>query len=154
MKMILENLESCGSEGWFSVLTSPAGPEPQAGEEFSFSLTSTGLNLGSSSCTGLLNAAFREKVVSKMERHRNTGEILVALEGESVICMAPPGKVSAASVRAFAFPQGTVLAMNSGTWHWIPFPLDKSGARFLVIFQDRTGDDDLEIQDLDKNIVL
>jgi len=85
-----------------------------------------------------------------MERHLDTGEILTSLRGDCILCAAPPGELKPEKIRAFSLKEGQAVVLQPGAWHWIPFPVKKEGARILVIFQDRTGEDDLEIRELDR----
>jgi ureidoglycolate hydrolase len=151
MKLNVEKLEKQTAGNWYRVLTKGDGDTGDK-KDFLFNITSSGLNLGNSSCTGLLTAFFREERVTQMERHLETEEILVALDGDSIVCLAPPGDLQSSAVRAFSLPQGKAVVMGAGTWHWIPFPQNKSEARFLVIFKDQTGEDDLEIRELEDNV--
>ena len=143
-------LKSSGGEDWYRLLSPEAVPEPGGEEEFTFSLSSENLNLGGRSCTGLLKAAFRPGSLSRMERHLDTGEILTVLQGDCVLCAAPPGELKPEKIRAFLLKEGQAVVLQPGAWHWIPFPLKKVGARILVVFQDRTGEEDLEIRELDR----
>lgn len=106
--------------------------------------------------TGFLVCRKREGVVNSLERHVRTPEILVALEGDSMICMARPESVSGTDqierIQAFYVRQGEALVMHAGTWHWIPIPVDREESKFLVIFASGTEAEDLEVRDLSDTI--
>ena len=60
--------------------------------------------------TGILVCRKREGLIKSLERHTRTPEILVALEGNSLICMAKPesivGADRIAGIQAFYVRQG------------------------------------------------
>ncbi len=121
-----------------------------AGDDFTWTGTSEGFAIGGAGCSGMLLCRPREMVVEKMEHHVGTVEILVAVQQDYVLCVAPRHTPAPEmdKVKAFKVKQGTVLMMDPGCWHWILFPLTEKMARVLVIFKDKTGDEDLVFADL------
>jgi len=91
MKLNIEKLENQAAVNWYRVFTREERDDTEDKKDFLFNITSLGLNLGNSSCTGLLTAFFREERVTQIEKHLKAEEILVALDGDSIVCMAPPG---------------------------------------------------------------
>jgi len=64
----------------------------------------------------------------RMYRHDTHTQVLLALNGPSVIAVAPadvdptsPG--GAAAIRAFRLETLDAVVLHRGTWHWGPFPL-------------------------------
>lgn len=89
--------------------------------------------------------------VAKMERHLKTPEMLSAVDGDVIVCVAPPQEAPGGAfkdLRAIALRKGQSIVMAKGAWHWIPFPTGKANALVLVVFQTGTGDEDLYISDL------
>jgi ureidoglycolate hydrolase len=105
--------------------------------------------------SGLLQGYQREMVKS-MERHLNTPEIMVALKGKSVICVAKPSKNSneIEGVRAFLLEQGDAFALHKGTWHYVPFATTDVGCKFLILFADQTEERDLKVKDLPEKVKI
>jgi ureidoglycolate lyase len=99
--------------------------------------------------SGILVGRKRDAIVSQLERHIDTPEILTSLSGDSVIALAKSGDSAPdfSSLKAFRISQGQSFVMDSGTWHWIPFPV-KDETRFLVLFAKGTEENDLEIAEL------
>ena len=67
-------------------------------------------------------------VCDRMYRHDTHTQVLLALDGPSVIAVAPAAITFAApvdleSVRAFLLHPLDALVLHRGTWHWGPFPL-------------------------------
>lgn len=121
-------------------------------EEFSWADGCGDLDLFTPSCTGQLNCRYRERDLRKMERHMKTPEIMVALEGDSLICVASASEDAPQkeSIRCFRVKQGSALLMDKAVWHWIPYPEQEPGSKFLVLFRDGTGADDLNFHELEE----
>jgi hypothetical protein len=138
-------------------LTPAMGVHPGSGQEFSFGLVMDDLELPAPLCAGRLECASRPMVVTRMERHLRTPELLSAVDGDAVLCVAPPqepkeGRLE--GMRALKIRQGQSVLLATGAWHWIPFPAG-SGAgscQFLVVFRSGTGDEDLQIIDLAESV--
>lgn len=114
------------------------------------------LAMGKAVSTGVLVNRRRPLVVKSLERHARTAEILVALEGDSVFCVArpsPSGK-SIAGLKAFRVRRGEALALKPGTWHWVPFPVEGATSTFLVVFASGTEAKDMDVKDLPKPVRL
>ena len=108
----------------------------------------------SPSCTGQLNCRYRDKILKKVERHLQTHELMVALKGDSLICVASASldAPEEKDIHCFAVKEGTVLMMDKAVWHWIPYPLQEPGSEFLVLFRDGTGADDLNFHELKEKL--
>lgn len=127
-------------------------------EEFVYWGKVTELMLSNKVSTGVLVCHARDRIVEKLERHLRTPEILVALKGDGVVCMAKPesetGTDRIEGIAAFIVRQGEAFVMTAATWHWIPFPFDGREVKFLVVFASGTEDDDLEIKKLDEAVTI
>ena len=127
--------------------------EPMAdNEEFAYWGKITELAMTEKVSTGFLVCQKREGLVKNLERHTTTPEIMVALEGDSLVCMAKPESIVGADrierIQVFHVRQGQAFVMHTGTWHWIPFPVDSEESKFLIIFASGTENADLEIREL------
>jgi ureidoglycolate hydrolase len=127
-------------------------------EEFIYWGKVSELVMGERISTGVLICRNRARIVSKLERHVLTPEILVAVSGDSLICVAKPssgdGGEPIEGIQVFRIRQGDAFVMAAGTWHWIPFPADREQAKYLVIFASGTEDEDLEVRELDAPISI
>ncbi len=116
--------------------------------------------VGEISCDGLLSTGYlvghkRAFSTDKLERHMNTPEVLVALDGDALILAALPDEQgNVENVSAFHIKQGEAVVLDKAAWHWTPFPTEKDYCVFLVIFKDNTESDDLDIRELDTPIVI
>ena len=141
--------EALAGIGW--LLTEKHESQPHSDEGFSYRDVVGDLQLDAPLSSGLLECYPRRLCLDRMERHHKTREILVALEGEAAIGLAPPQDKSSGSldgVVALRMLAGQSIILEVGAWHWIPFPTTSQTARFQVIFRSETGRDDLDIYDL------
>ncbi len=125
-----------------------AGPGP--GESHTYVETNIDLKIEAPCSSGALECAPRPKTLARMERHLATREILIALEGESIVCVAPPQESrdgDLTGITAVRVRSGQGFIMEVGAWHWIPFPTGKTPARYMVIFRSGTGKSDLHFHD-------
>lgn len=156
MGINVQPLTAKGFEPYGSIISGSAGQPLVDNEEITYWGKIALVNMPNNISTGILFAHDREHIITKMERHMRTSEILVAMEGDSVICLAVPSSHEAeiTNIAAFNLKKGDAVALQKGTWHWSPFPWESEGAKFLVIFANDTESNDLEIREIDKSIVI
>ncbi|HUY22156.1 MAG TPA: ureidoglycolate lyase [Acidimicrobiales bacterium] len=75
-------------------------------------------------------------VCDRMYRHDTHTQVLMTLNGPSVIAVAPADTdlstpAGLAAVRAFRLETQDAVVLHRGTWHWGPFPL---GADPVLLF--------------------
>jgi ureidoglycolate hydrolase len=135
------------------ILAPLPGRKPDA-DEAVFSFTSAALprDLPDYAMIANLVCKPREFSVRKLERHTDTPEMLAALDGDSLLCVAPssadPATCGPEGITAFRINRGQAVLLGPGTWHWIPFPLLDKPSLFLLMLRNETGENDLEIVDL------
>ena len=91
-----------------------------------------------------LTAKSRALCLKELERHTQTPEILVLLEGSCFLPVASAGELASEKIRVFRMKPGDAVQLDAGTWHWIPFP-QQGTSRFMVIYKNGTAQNDLEI---------
>lgn len=86
--------------------------------------------------------------VGMLERHIKTPEILVPIEGDFILPVAPARSLQdpaeapeAASVEAFLVHSDQAVVMDVGVWHTAPIPVGKETS-FFVIFRKETTKQD------------
>lgn len=154
--MKIQALEQEAFAEFGEILSMDDVPSVDSANEFAFHDTAQGIRLASHCCTGVLSCRNRPRKVVKMERHHESSEVIVALDGDVVMVMAPSDDEleNNTRVRSFLIKQGQAIVMKPNTWHWIPFPVDKQDVHALVLFKDATGANDLHFRDLTVPIVL
>jgi ureidoglycolate lyase len=151
-KLTVVELTPESFRGYGSVLSVTPGTPMADSEEITYWGKVAELEMGPRVSTGYLSCKPRPGVLKQLERHLRTPEILVALRGDSLVCMAKPsasGSKVIDGLQAFHVRQGQAFAMAPGTWHTAGFPTGKTEAMFLVAFTAGTEGADLEFTDLD-----
>jgi len=138
--------------GYGSVLSTGPGAPMADSQEITYWGKVAELEMGTRVSTGYMLCKPRAGVLQQLERHLRTPEILVALRGDSLVCMArpsAPGSAAISGVQAFHVRQGQAFVMAPGTWHWAAFPTGRAEALFLVVFASGTESTDLEFARLE-----
>ncbi len=151
MKLKSQEASAQSLEGVGLFITPATGKAPEAGQEFTYELAAPMLGMPAGLCAGRLECAPRPMKVARLERHLKTPELLSAVDGDAVVCVAPPqdpkgGALS--GLRAVLLRKGQSMVLATGAWHWIPYPTGSANVLFLVVFRAGTGDDDLHFCDL------
>lgn len=139
------------------VLSKEDGEPLAKNEELTYWGKVSCFGMSESVSTGILYNHKRDPIIKKFERHVKTPEVLVALEGDSIICLAKstcnPDK-DTESVKAFYIKQGDAIGLHAGTWHWVPIPINCEKSKFLVVFANGTEDNDMDFSDLVEGIQI
>jgi ureidoglycolate lyase len=103
------------------------------------------LNLGAGQSIASLSTCRlepRERVIAFSEYHSSTGEVILPLDGDILIHVAPAtgpqAGVPVDEIRVFRVPQGTALSLHPGVWHWAPFAVSDAPANVLIVLPERT----------------
>ena len=158
MKLKSHDIAQTDLHGIGRLLFSPTDPKVKPGDECSFAIIQEDLGLTDASCAGTMDCAPRPMQVSRMERHLRTPEILVAIDGDSVICLAPPQEPVAGKLTDMCAVTGEGRARSSS---WKPGRgtgsrslVEPRPARFLVIFKEKTGQNDLQFHALTETVSI
>jgi ureidoglycolate lyase len=85
---------------------------------------------------GLLVCNKRGRTVKYFERHPETSENFVPIEGECIFVMAPADnskdKPDISRIKAFYLNGKLGVALHKGNWHWPPIPLGEYVKLVLV----------------------
>lgn len=92
----------------------------------------------------LLQPKRRELVLTKMEAHKNTVELCIAIENDCILFVATDkeGKPDTSNIHAFYLCCGDTVAYDKGIWHWVPFPVEDESCKQLILYKDNTGNED------------
>ena len=139
------------------LLTPERWEAPEKGMEYTYADTDLDLGLLPPCSSGVLEGVPRPMVLNRMEHHLRTREALIALDRDAVLCVAPPqedANEDLSGITAVRICAGQALILETGAWHWIPFPVGDTAARFLVIFRSGTGKDDLYYHDFTRSLLI
>ena len=91
-------------------------------------------------------------VIDAMEMHEMADEIILPLDDDAVIHVAPttPGKPDTSRAEAFVVPRGTLVRLNRGVWHLAPLPVSKPAVHVLIGLPQRTYALDCEVVPLEE----
>ena len=86
-------------------------------------------------------------VVDAMEMHELADEIILPLDDDVVVHVAPttPGKPDTTKAEAFVVPKGTLIKLNRGVWHLAPLPVNLPAVHVLIGLPQRTYALDCEV---------
>ncbi len=91
----------------------------------------------------------RSLLLKQMEKHAHTPELVISLNGPTIVPLAPAGDLgcSQENMLAVVLDQGEGLLLEPGTWHLAPFPVNDT-AEVLVIYKKGTSQDDMVLEGL------
>ena len=97
-----------------------------------------------------------EKMIVKgSEYHNYTGEVMIPLDGDVIIYVAPVSKEPVPQeTKAFIVPQGPVVRLETGVWHLGQFPVSKEEVHLLLALPQRTYVNDCCVVDYDEKDYL
>lgn len=89
-------------------------------------------------------------VITQQEYHTNTWEIILPLDDDMIIHVAPAsgGETVTDYVKAFIVPKNTMVKLNAAIWHLAPLPVNNDKITTLIILPERTYANDCVVVDL------
>lgn len=89
----------------------------------------------------------------RMERHLHSVEVIVPVNGDLFIPVAPPGDTpSLDDLRIITVRVGEMLNLHEGVWHFACGPLKKVPLDYFVYLKKSTPATDLEMKELSKKV--
>lgn len=154
--MKLEQLTSETFAPYGKVLNQRKEDPDAENNQFTFDADITFFEWAGEGTVGILEGKRRELVLTCMERHVNTPEILFQLSGEAILAVSKPNIDSQeiTGVQTFLLRQGQSILMAPGTWHWVPYPAGGDSCLTQVIFKRGTSETDCQIIDMPEAVRL
>ena len=89
-------------------------------------------------------------IVRAVEYHTRTSEIILPLNDDIVLHVAPAtnGVPAPEETHAFLVPKGTMVQLKPGVWHLCPLPANVESLRALIILPECTYANDCTVVDL------
>ncbi len=85
-------------------------------------------------------------IIDSAESHSYATELLVPLDGDVIIHVAPPSVIPVPELtEAFLVPKGTLVTLRVGVWHLAPFAVQDGNTHLLIGLPERTYKTDCEI---------
>jgi len=92
---------------------------------------------------------------NRMERHKSSCEILIPINDDMFVPLAPPGEMPEPDrVKIVPVKMGELIVLDAGTWHFAAGPLGRKGLDYFVLLRRGTPEHDLEMRDLEVSIRL
>lgn len=90
-------------------------------------------------------------VVDSIEYHTTTSEIIMPLNDDMILHVAPAsaGTPVTQYTQAFRVPCGTMVQINAAIWHLCPLPAEKEELRALIILPECTYANDCTVVPLE-----
>ena len=78
--------------------------------------------------------------ITEIEYHTTTCEIIMPLNDDMILHVAPPsaGKPVPAHTRAFLVPKHTIIKMNACVWHLAPLPASAPELCAMIVLPECT----------------
>ena len=155
MRLHARELASENCEDICATAAPGKGPSPSPAEDYSWVTVIPELDMPGKLCVGSLECRARAMRLAKLERHVKTAELLSAVDGDAVLCLAPPqepARGSLSGLRAVYLRRGSSVVLHPGVWHGIPFPAGSANVRLMVVFRALTGEDDLDFFELEEAV--
>ena len=89
-------------------------------------------------------------VITQQEYHTTTWEMILPLDDDMIIHVAPAsgGETVTDYVKAFIVPKNTMVKLNAAIWHLAPLPVNNDKITTLIILPERTYANDCIVVDL------
>ena len=89
-------------------------------------------------------------VITQQEFHANTWEMILPLNDDMILHVAPAsaGTPVAELEQAFIVPKNTLVKLNEAVWHLAPLPVAKEQLTAMIILPERTYANDCTVVDL------
>ena len=131
-----------------SVVNSPSGKPTSEAADYKFWSDIADYKIDGETEIGICTVYMqKENVITGMERHLKTPEILIPIDGAFVLPLLIDGEDITAS-EAFRVNIGEAVKINNGVWHGACLPADKAESSYFVIFRKGTPHTDVEKRDL------
>jgi len=90
-------------------------------------------------------------IVTTVEYHNYTSEIVLPMDDDAVIHVAPASKEPVPEqTEAFIVPKGTVVRLNVGVWHLAAMPVHADALHVLIVLPERTYANDCTVVQYDR----
>ena len=88
--------------------------------------------------------------ITQIEYHTTTSEIIMPLNDDMILHVAPPsaGKPLPEYTKAFLVPKNTIIKMNACVWHLAPLPYNAQELTAMIVLPECTYMNDCIVVDL------
>lgn len=131
-----------------SVVNSPTGKPTSEAADYRFWADIVDYKIEGNTEIGICTVYRQEEIMlTGMERHLRTPEILIPIDGAFVLPLLIDGD-DISDAEAFRVNIGEAVKINDGVWHGACLPAEKDESSYFVIFQKGTPHMDVEKKDI------
>lgn len=133
-----------GFSKYGKIVKSPAGEPTSQANDYKFWSNIADYNIDGETEIGICTVYKQDKnIISGMERHLNTPEILIPIDAPFVLPVLKDGDDESLA-EAFRVDIGEAIVIDDAVWHGACLPDGKDTSSYFVIFRKRTPHDDVE----------
>lgn len=136
--------------GQYYEMSSPDG-YPLSGELHRFFPDRLIANMGSNNTafSPILVKKPKKMIITQAEYHTTTCEIIMPLNDDMILHVAPPsaGKPLPEYTKAFIVPKNTLIKMNACVWHLAPLPANADELCAMIVLPECTYMNDCTVVD-------
>jgi ureidoglycolate lyase len=91
-------------------------------------------------------------VITQQEYHNTTEELILPLDDDMILHLAPAsgGSVVTDHVKAFIVPKNTLVKLKTAIWHLAPLPANNEKLTVMIILPECTYANDCTVVDLNE----
>lgn len=111
------------------------------------------LGVSTSAALSVCRVAPRPAVIDCIEYHNHSGEGMMPLDGDVLLCFAPasmPGQVPLKSAEVFFVPRLTMVTIRRGVWHCAAYAAGSERVNVLIVLPERTYANDCTVLTLEE----
>ena len=88
--------------------------------------------------------------ITQQEYHNTTEELILPLDDDMILHVAPAsgGAVATDHAKAFLVPKNTLVKLKTAIWHLAPLPANKDKLTVMIILPECTYANDCTVVDL------
>jgi ureidoglycolate lyase len=135
--------------GAYANMTSPSGPKLGAEPiEFYRDMVQASFGLTQTASFSITRVARRPFVMDVSEYHDSCCEIVLPLDGDVLMHVAPAGaqkEFPFDEAKVFLVPRGTICCLRPGVWHHAPYALGAAVVNCLVVLPERIYMNDCKV---------
>ncbi len=141
--------EGFGKFGSYTNMVSPSGPHLGAEPiEFYRDMVQSTLGKVPVASFGVCRVVKRPFVVDVSEFHDTACEVVLPLDGDVLMHVAPAGpdpEFPSEDAEVFLVPRGTLACLRPGVWHHAPFTFGSNTVNCLIMLPERTYKNDCTV---------
>lgn len=149
MRIIVKSITHENFRPYGLLVESPTGTPTSQAEDYRFWSDIARYQIEGETEIGICTVYHRpESLITGVERHIRTPEILIPIDAPFVIPLLLPGK-DAADLEAFQVSLGAAVVIRDGIWHGACLPVGADESSYFVIFRRHTPSEDVETRQIE-----